>query len=345
MKTKFLFVVLILTIISCQSNPQRPETAEENLPQNVANLIMPSGFDSGFVTSIINGEPVRYVKPVIRIANFTVPNTFKNAIRDPNFSMDAFLKDEIAKTGRYVLLGSEGDIQAAIAEQRRASSDFFADDGTVEIGNLRLAGFVLNGEISQSYPIVTQVGGHFSLKVSVSVSLSVVDANTGVLAYTRNIEAVNEELLFVSAEGMIIRGPRNLTNKPINSLNATGADIDLGPQYRLALQEATRKTINFLEEKHPVMGEVLGLSGRDIMTTASENNGIKPGDYLFIVRIGDPLKDSSGRILGFNKTMIGAARVTTVERNMSTATIVRLQDQSILPSQRDIIISLPATAQ
>ncbi len=342
-KNLFL-LLLLLTSVSCVTTDKAAKDQSSSLPHSVSDLIMPAGFDNAFAIRIINKEPVKYVKPLIRIMPFEVPASFKKAIRDEQFKMDAFLKSEIAKTGRYQLLGSTDDINAAIEEQRKSSNDFFVEDSGVEIGGLLVAGFVLTGGVSQSYPIVTRVGGHFSLKVSVGVSISVVDVNTGKIAYTNNINVENEEILNVTSEGMIIRGPTNLTNRPINAIGATGADIDLGPQYRMALEEATKKTIRYLEEKHPIMGEILAVNNKEIISTASEENGIKAGDYIFIVRAGSPLVDSSGRLLGLSKTMIGAAQVTSVENNMSTAKIVKLKDQDAGASVHDIIISLPATA-
>ena len=180
--------------------------------------------------------------------------------------------------------------------------------------------------------------------VSVGVSITINNTTTGIIEYTKNINSTNEDMLFVTADGLIVKGPRNLTNKPINSINSTGRDIDLSPQYYSALEDAIVQIVNFIEEKYPIMGEVIEVNNKNIISTVSQKNGIKSGDYIFIVRIGDPLTDSRGKLLGYSKTMIGAAQILSVENSMSTAKIIKLLNKKIFPENNDIVITLPANA-
>ena len=341
-KLQILFFIFIVLLLSCQTTEKKGKE-EKGLPKVVEDLIVPSGFDSDFVLGIKNKKKMKFVKPVLRVMRFDIPETFLKAINDYEFKMDEKVKAELANTGRFTMLGSDSDIKAVLEEQMKLGYDEFSEgDATIEMGNLRIAGYTVVGKITQSYPIVTQMGGYFSLKVAVEVSLTVTNANTGVIEFTNIIKTEKEENLFVSAEGMIIQGPRKLTSKPINAIGATGKDVDLSPQYRSALDKATMQVINYIEEKIPIMGEVIGMNDDELMITASEAHGIKKGDYLFILRIGDPLMDSSGAVLGFNKKTIGAAQVVTVEKSMSASKIVKLKNEDILPERGDIIISLPA---
>lgn len=342
-KSQILFFIFIVLLFSCQTTEKKGKDEKGALPKVVEELVVPSGFDSDFVLGIKNKKKMKFVKPVLRVMRFDIPDTFLKAINDYEFKMDEKVKAELANTGRFTMLGSDSDIKAVLEEQMKLGYDEFSEgDATIEMGNLRIAGYTVVGKITQSYPIVTQMGGYFSLKVAVEVSLTVTNANTGVIEFTNIIKTEKEENLFVSAEGMIIQGPRNLTSKPINAIGATGKDVDLSPQYRSALDKATMQVINYIEEKIPIMGEVIGMNDDELMTTASEAHGIKKGDYLFILRIGEPLMDSSGAVLGFNKKTVGAAQVVTVEKGMSASEIVKLKNEDILPERGDIIISLPA---
>jgi hypothetical protein len=336
-------LVLLTLLLAACGEPKDNESA--GLPELVEQMTMPSGFDNDYVINLKKGKSVKYTKPVLRIINFDVTDSFKKAIDQPDFRMDEQLKSVIAESGRYILLGTEDDIDAAIKEQEKLGNDFFDDDSDLEMGYLRVAGYTLTGKITENFPDVKQVGGYFELNVSVSASITVTDAETGEITFTKNIKSENVEQLFVSAEGVIIQGPRNLTDKPLNAINSTGTDIDLGPQYRSALDESITGIIFALEQQYPVMGEVVGVDGDEVISTASSDVGIKNGDYLFIVRIGSVMQDSSGRVLGFKKKLVGASQVIVTEKNMSTARVVTLKDPENQPQQGDIVISLPASAK
>ncbi|HBD93341.1 MAG TPA: hypothetical protein DC057_04140 [Spirochaetia bacterium] len=335
-------IFFMFLILSCTGKSSASPAEKKQLPARVENLSVPSGFDNQYAQNIKSGKPVHFTKPMLRIMNFTIPARFTEAINDKTFKMDDILKSDLASTGRYIILGTEDDIMAAIKEQNKIGYDEFKDDGSVTMGELKIAGYTLTGSIAESYPIVNQIGGHFSLKVAVSASITITNVNTGVIEFTKTIKSEKEELLFVSADGVIIKGPRNLTDKPINSINATGKDIDLGPQYRDALRNSVADIIAVIEERFPLMGEVIAINDNSVITTISLEHGIKEVDYLFIVRLGDELKDSSGKTLGFNKQVIGASQVTSVENGMSNSKIVKLKDTSLGIVKGDIVISMPS---
>ena len=343
MKQKLIFffisIILLSNIISLYSDEK------QKYPKLIEELVMPSGFDNDYVQKIKIKEPVEFKKPLLRIMKFDIPKSFFEAIRKYDFRMEDALKSKIFETGRYNLLATDKDLQSVFKEQKKLGSDDFDDETNLEIGKLKVAGYILTGSVTNSYPDVKQMGGYFSLKVSVGASITITSITTGEVIYTKNIDAENEEKLFVTAEGMIIQGPRNLTNKPLNSIRATGKDIDLSPQYYKALDNAVSQVVYFIEEKFPVMGEVISVNGNYITTTISQNHGIKKDDYVFILRIGEELKDSSDKIIGFNKTMIGASQILSVESNMSTAKIIKLKSNMVKPQKNDIVISLPANAK
>ncbi len=314
-------------------------------PKLVEDLIMPSGFNNEYVIKLKNSEPVEFYKPVVRIMDFDIPISFYKAIRDKEYNLFEVLKTKIPETNRYILLASDQDLESIYKEQKKVGNEDFEDLTDVELGNLKIASYVLNGKITKCSNSVKQEAGRFILTVSVGISITITNTNTGEIEYSKNINADNTDELFVTAEGLIIKGPRNLTDKPINSLNSTGDDIDLSPQYFSALETALNVIVFFIEEKYPIMGEVLEVKGDEIISTVSEKNGVKPGDFIFIIDIGEPIKNTSGKTLGFSKTMVGASQILTVEKELSTSKIIKLQDKKIKPKQRQIVISLPANAK
>ncbi|MCG8571583.1 MAG: penicillin-binding protein activator LpoB [Spirochaetes bacterium] len=344
-KLFLLLIILILFLAACKTTDKKAETKKEKpqYPELVEKLILPSGFDNTYVLNLKEGIPVEFEKTAIRVLDFEKSPSFLKAIRNTDINVEEKIKSKIANTGRFNLLGTEEDLQAVIKEQMRIGDDSFDSSDAPELGYLKIAAYVLVGKITHSIPKVKQMGGYFSLKVSVGFSLTMTNAETGEVVYTKEISAENEDKLFVSSEGMIIKGPRNLTDKPLNAIGATGSDIDLVPQYLKALELTIAETVYFLEEKHPIMGEVVNVKDSEIITTANQADGIKPGDYIFIVRIGDPMKDSLGKLLGFDKEMIGAYQISTVESNMSRAVLVKLKNPEAKPQKQDIVISLPAS--
>lgn len=338
-----LIIMLIILLPFILVSAGRKKPTKITYPKKIEELIMPSGFDNSYAIAVKEKKAVLFIKPVLRIISFKISEGFLNLIKDPQFKMDEALKSEISKTGRFTLLGNEADIKAILEEQKKLGDDAFNKDSTqIEMGNLRIAGYTLTGEITHAYPNVKQVGGYFLLKVSVGASITVTNAMTGEIEFTHNISSENEEKLFVSAEGMIIQGPRNLTSQPLNSINASGSDIDLSPQYYKALTNSIKKIMLYMEEKYPIMGEVIGVKKDIVTTSVSEKHGIKAGDFLFVVRAGEPLTDAAGNILGLSKDMIGALEILSVEKNMCHAKIIKLKDTKTSPEKRDIVISLPS---
>lgn len=316
-KKKNFILLFILVIITNYASKKT-----ENIPLAVKNLIIPSGFDNEYAIAIKNGEKIEKKKPYLRIIGFEVKESFLKAIKETEFKLEEIIKSEFSKSNRFNLLAIESDIQAILKEQRKIGiEEFDRNTSDIKIGMLKIASYVLKGEITHSYPIIKQIGGYFSLKVSVGSSITLLNATTGEIVFTTNVISEKEEKLFVTAEGMIIKGPRNLTNRPLNLIRAQGSDIDLSPQYYDALYETLKKIRKELEEKFPMMGEVIEVKGKNIITTIDE--GINNGDYIIIVRLGDYLKDSTGKIVGISKEAIGAAIITTIEKNTSIAKIVK----------------------
>lgn len=334
-------IILFLIIVFCFL-VLGAKVKKSQYPKEVEDLIIPSGFDNSYAFSVREGKSFRYAKPYLRVIEFEVTDSFLKAIKEANFKFDDILKAEIANTGRFQLLANEADIEAVFMEQKKIGQDEFdPKDKALEIGKLKIASYVLRGGVTHSYPIIKQQGGHFSLKVSVSVSITVLNATTGAVEFTSNISSEKEELLFVTSDGLIVRGPRNLTNKSINSIRATGLDVDLSPQYYAALYDSVKKIMKLLEEKYPIVGEVLEVKNSFIYSTASIEQGLKKGDYIVVVRTGKPLVSSSGEILGLDKEAIAAAEILTVEKGMSIGRIIKLKDKNIKIKKGDLVISLP----
>ena len=315
------------------------EKPVDPLPEYVRNLQLPSGIDNEYLIAVKENQAAGQVRPIIRIAPFETTSEFDRAIEGRGIDVGEMLKGKLSDTGRFTLLGGDEDLEAIMEEQKKALSGLFSGD--IEFGNLKLAGYTLSGKLTRSNPAVTQVGGYFELKVQVGFALSMVNNTTGEVVHTKNIVADAVEQLFVSAEGMIIRGPRNLTDKPLNAINSTGTDIDLVPQYLNALDAAMSETVFFLQEQYPAIGELIQIDGKRVVTSLSQLSGIKTGDYLLIVRLGEPLTNSGGTILGYDKQVIGACKVTTVESNMSQAEMVPLPNPATVPEKFDIVVSVP----
>jgi len=316
--------------------------SKNKYPDLIENLIMPSGFDNEYVKKLKNNEEIEFVKPILRIMDFKISKSFYNGIKKNDINVSDILKSKISDTGRYILLGSDDDLNTIFKEQLKLGYDDFSDDTDLEMGNLRIASYVLRGSITQAFHKVKQEGGVYYLRVTVGTSITISDANTGVIEYTKNMDSIKEEKLMVTAEGMIVYGPRNLIDKPLNTLNATGEDVDLSPQYYEAFEESLSNIVHFIEETYPIMGEVIDVQKNQVIITISQKQGIKSGDFIFIIRTGEPLEDNRGKFLGFSKEMIGACQIMSVEKNMSAANIIKLAKWKIKPEKGDIVISVPA---
>lgn len=314
---------------------------DSKYPKEIRDLLLPSGFDSKQALKLVTGNHDFSRKTTLRIADFRVSEGFYRAIRDREIDVISILKGKIAAIQRYQLLSDDQELTNIIKEQNKLGDDAFLDDGTISMGNLQIASYILSGSITQSYPEVKQFGGHFLLKVSVEVNLTITDATTGEIEFTKTIVASEEEKLFVSAEGMIIQGLRNLTNRRINSFYAVGEDIDLGPQYRKALDNALSQAVKFFQLQYPVIGEVVSVNTNEVISTAALGRGVWDGDYLFLIRLSEPLKNSSGEVVGVNKEIIGTAEVVFSERDISTAKIIRLKREEVVPRLGDIVVVVP----
>lgn len=346
-------MTLLVSLFSCGTTEEKedkdPKEEKPEHPKEVMELNLPSGFDNDYVLNLKAGKEVLFKKPVIRINNFNMSESFRKSVKQNDFGVEEKLKSKLAETSRFTLLGSEDDIKAVLEEQMKMGYDEFDDSEGPEMGYLKIAGYTLVAKITQSTPEITVEGGSwYRLKVAVGVSLTMTNAETGEVAYTKEFTARNEEKLFTDSEGLIIQGPKNLTDKPLNAVSRgadSGSDVNLVPQFIKALEKAIDQIVYLLEENHPIMGEVLDVDGKDISLTANKSDGIKSGDYVFIVRAGKELKDSRGNLLGYKKKVIGAAQITNTQTRYSEGKMIKYNDEGLVPEVGDIILTLPASAR
>ncbi|MBP7553852.1 MAG: hypothetical protein KA885_10555, partial [Spirochaetes bacterium] len=126
-KSQILFFIFIVLLFSCQTTEKKGKDEKGALPKVVEELVVPSGFDSDFVLGIKNKKKMKFVKPVLRVMRFDIPDTFLKAINDYEFKMDEKVKAELANTGRFTLLGSDSDIKAVLEEQMKLGYDEFSE--------------------------------------------------------------------------------------------------------------------------------------------------------------------------------------------------------------------------
>jgi hypothetical protein len=246
--------------------------------------------------------------------------------------LDEMLTTSIVQTGRFDVV-ERSKLEQIKAEQKLALDSLFPggfasksliDSATApKLGKLLGAqGIVLVSVTSATQTTIDKFA--YDLQVSqVTVNARAIDTTTGKIFVSEDAPGKFEQKLYTTADRKLV----------IGTLEHEAAFVN-------ALRDALQKIAPKISSHYPPLGYVVKVTDDKIYLDVGEDRGARPGDYFIVFRKGDEIREprTSARI-GWEKEVIGAVSVASLQREMSIARLVKLNDRSKPIVRGDVVVS------
>ena len=231
----------------------------------------------------------------------------------------------LVNTGRVAVLERQ-QINKVIGnlklEKEGSHAKYFNQTTTKKTGKLLGAQAILIGAVTEFEPDVSGAEGGLNLgqmgglryhtdKAVVGVDVRLVDQETGkILAAANGKGEIETSTAGATAQYQGLSfGGQAWTRTP------------LGSATRAAALMALRKLVEGLVQI-PWESRVVGTSGQKCFVGAGKDLNLKVGDEFVLIKRGDAIKSDDGSVLGYDETMTGRIKLTSVQAKMSIATVL-----------------------
>ena len=230
----------------------------------------------------------------------------------------------LVKTGRVAVLERQqiGKVIGNLKlENESASSKYFNQKTTKKTGKLLGAQAILIGAVTEFEPDVSGTEGGLQIgtigglkyhtdKAVVGVDIRLVDQESGkILAAANGRGEIDTTTVGGAAryEGLDFGGQ-------------AWSRTPLGTATRAAAEAALTKLVSGLAHI-PWENRVVGVSGNKIFIGAGKDLNLKAGDTFEVIKRGEAIKGPDGSVLGYDETLIGTVKLTSVQAKMSIAVL------------------------
>ena len=235
--------------------------------------------------------------PRLRVAVVEFENKTAYGARLGTASAD-ILVTELAKTDRFILV-ERAKLDKILAEQKLGLSGAIDSDTVAKMGKLLGAAAIVTGAVSEfgvktrgSDYLITESKRQYAEAV---VDVRIIDAETGQILHAE------------SGKGKADAG----------SMSILGMGTKAGYDETLegkALRDAIVKFAGNVVNRLSLIAwscRVAEVDGPKLYLDAGQRSGLKVGDVLVVIRLGDEIKSpATGVVIGRKETRIGAAKVT-----------------------------------
>jgi curli biogenesis system outer membrane secretion channel CsgG len=246
----------------------------------------------------------------------------------------------LVNTGRVAVLERQ-QIKKVIGnlklEKESTTAKYFDQGTTKKTGKLLGAQAILIGAVTEFEPDVSGADGGLSLgqmgglryhtdKAVVGVDVRLVDQESGkILAAANGKGEIETSTVGATAQYQGLSfGGQAWTRTP------------LGSATRAAALMALRKLVEGLVQI-PWENRVVGTSGQKCFVGAGKDLNLKVGDEFVLIKRGDAIKSDDGSVLGYDETMIGRIKLTSVQGKMSIAAVLEGAK-----AEKGMIVRLPS---
>jgi hypothetical protein len=226
--------------------------------------------------------------------------------------MVASFEDALLGAGRFKVL-SRTELESVQQEQQFAASGAVDPTSAVKLGKALSANYVLivrQLSIDQSSGTSTMTAltgfGKKKTKYTINIQAQVLDAESGELVQSESFQKP-----FETAETII-------------GDTVTATDSDVAAPYRKIVDELAKGFTLKLAAAVPLEGlVVMARDAKNIYLDIPQDAGVRPGTVFELTEEGEPITGPSGEVLGYDSTLVGAVRVTSVQPKLLVTELVR----------------------
>jgi len=236
----------------------------------------------------------KYLGPRKKLAITKFENLTRFGQRRLGENISTVLSTELAKTERFVLLERERVDQ--ILDQVKLSQSGLTE-GALEQIQLLDADFIITGAVTHYAVSTTGSSNVFTQsktqKAEVAADVRIINVRTG------------EIILSESGKGEA----EKKFSKVLGMGESGGYDESLEMDaFRAAVVKVTENIISSLDQR-PWICDVVKIDSAKLYIDAGKKSNLKSGDVMEIYQKGELIKDLSGRILGYEETLLDEAIV------------------------------------
>jgi curli biogenesis system outer membrane secretion channel CsgG len=231
-------------------------------------------------------------KKKIAVSEFTNSTPYGQRRLGQNIS--SILITELSNTNRFIVL--ERDHVSKIMDEIKLSMSGLSEDIYQDF-ELLGADYLIVGDVTK-FAVSTE--GNRSLasrsrtqKADVSADLRIINVRTG------------EVILSETGSGLATKTTREVLGMGSSAGYDEGLEQDAFRASVTSVMENIVKTISSREW----ICDIIEIEGENIYVNAGRQSNLEIGTTLSLYEQGDPLKDNSGRILGYREIYLGTATV------------------------------------
>ncbi|MEW6729895.1 MAG: CsgG/HfaB family protein [Acidobacteriota bacterium] len=219
------------------------------------------------------------------------------------------LENALVQSGRFSVL-SRSAFDTILREQKLAQTDLADPSKATEIGKILTARYAVIGKClsaevkSDLIPFVNVKKN----KLNVVVQMQLIDVETGQIMDSYQYKDKVE-----------------LTSSVVNEKTISPED------YRNLMRSFASQFLNRLSIVVPVEGLVVLVRGNEVAIDVGAEAAVKPGAEFEVFTQGDPIRNSAGEIISYDRTLYGKIRVVRVEPKIAWAEVLQTYSEGGQP--------------
>lgn len=233
-------------------------------------------------------------KKKIAVAEFS--NSTPYGLRRLGNNISSILITELANTNRFIVL--ERDQVSKIMDELKLSMSGLSQNAYQDF-ELLGADYLIVGDVTK-FAVSTEGNRNLASrsrtqKADVSADLRIISVRTG------------EVILSETGSGLATKTTREVLGMGGTAGYDEGLEQDA---FRASVISVMDNIVSVLSEREWIC-DVIEIDNGTIYVNAGRQSNLELGTVLNLYQQGDPLRDNSGRILGYRETYIGPASVVS----------------------------------
>jgi curli biogenesis system outer membrane secretion channel CsgG len=285
---------LILVVLSAGL----PGTAAGQRRQQIP-LTMPSGWNDSYFARLDEGRTPR---TVVAVMNFSGGEGLEQRL---GLRIPDVLITSLVQAGRFDVVERDR-LDLVMSEQNLATTGRVDPATAARVGRILGAELVVFGLVTGATEQKIDKFSYDLVRIEVTIDVRAVNASTGRVVISENAKGSAEARIITTASGEIVSGPTNYD-----------------PLYHEAARAALDKSAALVSTAAPLVGYIVARGAQGLTLDLGEDRGVKTGDTFIVFRRGNPiLHPVSGERVGWEKSILAAAEITSTEVDLSQARIL-----------------------
>lgn len=289
---------------------------------------MPSQWSDRLLDRMQEGKREKYS---IAVLDFETDGKLPPEVK---LDLSDMLITSLVQTGKFDVVERE-KIELVKKEQEQALSERFPgglgrslhiDPKTApKLGKLLGVEATVFGSVTSATKTTIDKFAYDLERIEVGIDVRAANTETGKIIFSESASGASELKIVTTAGGQLVSGA-----------------VDPNGAYKTAMQEAVSRVGPKIADLFPILGVVVNVRLNQIYLDVGQQSGVKTGQKFLIFRRGkEILRPETGGHFGWEKEVVGTVMVSTIERDMSIATLATLHDPKSPMKPGDFAISNP----